>query len=147
MRSEFASADARVPVAAVDVAIFTVHGGVLRVVLVKTKKRPYSGLWELPGWKIRSDESLEEAAYRELVEKTGLKSVYLEQLYTFGEVERDRTGRAVSTVYFALVNAEGLELKTAAGIKKTATSPAKRGDLQAFINAGQSAIMHSDMQL
>jgi 8-oxo-dGTP diphosphatase len=110
--SEFANLDARVPAVAVDVAIFTVLGGELKVVLVKVKKRSYAGMWALPGGIIRSDESLEQAAYRELAEKTGLRNVYLEQLYTFGDVERDRTRRAVSTVYFALVNAEGPKLKT-----------------------------------
>ena len=111
-RSEFANIDPRIPVVAVDVAIFTVLGGELKVLLVKVKKRPYTGMWALPGGIIRSDESLEMAAYRELAEKTGLKNVYLEQLYTFGDVERDKTRRAISTMYFALVNAAGLRLRT-----------------------------------
>ncbi len=110
--SEFGPLDPRIPVVAVDVAVFTVLGGELKVLLVRVKKRPYTGMWALPGGIICSDESLEEAAYRELAEKTGLKSVYLEQLFTFGDVNRDKTRRAISTVYFALVNAEGLRLKT-----------------------------------
>ena len=110
--SEFGTLDPRIPVVAVDVAVFTVLGGELKVLLVRVKKRPYTGVWALPGGIICSDESLEEAAYRELAEKTGLKSVYLEQLFTFGDVNRDKTRRAISTVYFALVNAEGLRLKT-----------------------------------
>ncbi len=110
--SEFGTLDPRIPVVAVDVTVFTLLGSELRVLLVRVKKRPYTGVWALPGGIICSDESLEEAAYRELAEKTGLKSVYLEQLFTFGDVNRDKTRRAISTVYFALVNAEGLELKT-----------------------------------
>ncbi len=104
--------DPQIPIVAVDVAVFTVLDGGLKVLLVKVKKSLYAGMWALPGGIIRPDESLEEAAYRELAEKTGVKSVYLEQLYTFGEVKRDRTRRAISTVYFALVNAAGLNLTT-----------------------------------
>jgi len=110
--SEFGTLAPRIPVVAVDVAVFTLLRGELKVLLVRVKKRPYTGMWALPGGIICADESLEEAAYRELAEKTGLKSVYLEQLFTFGDVNRDKTRRAISTVYFALVNAEGLKLKT-----------------------------------
>ena len=104
--------DPRIPVVAVDVAILTVVEGRLRILLIKVKKKPYSGLWALPGGIIRPTESLDQAAYRELAEQTGVKNVYLEQLYTFGEVRRDKTRRAVSTVYFALLNPEGPGLKT-----------------------------------
>ena len=104
--------DPRIPVVAVDVAIFTVVRSELQVLLVKVRKKPYAGLWALPGGIIRTRESLDEAAHRELAEQTGVKNVYLEQLYTFGEVRRDKTRRAVSTVYFALVNAAGLGLRT-----------------------------------
>ena len=104
--------DPRIPVVAVDVAILTVVEGRLRILLIKVKKKPYSGLWALPGGIIRPTESLDQAAYRELAEQTGVRNVYLEQLYTFGEVRRDKTRRAVSTVYFALLNPEGPGPKT-----------------------------------
>ncbi len=104
--------DLRIPVVAVDVAILTVVEGRLRILLIKVKKKPYAGLWALPGGIIRPTESLDQAAYRELAEQTGVKNVYLEQLYTFGEVRRDKTRRAVSTVYFALLNPEGPGPKT-----------------------------------
>ena len=111
-RTAFDRLDPRIPIVAVDVAIFTVLEGGLKILLVKVKKPPYAGLWALPGGIIRSDESLNQAAYRELAEKTGVKNVYLEQLYTFGDVTRDRTRRAISTVYFALLTATGLNLTT-----------------------------------
>ena len=104
--------DPRVPVVAVDVAIVTVLEGGLKILLVKVKKKPYAGLWALPGGIIRSTESLDGAAHRELARQTGVKNVYLEQLYTFGEVRRDKTRRAVSTVYFALLNPGGPGPKT-----------------------------------
>ncbi len=135
-RTEFANLDPRIPVVAVDVAIFTVRGGELKVLLVKVKKRPYAGLWAFPGGIIRSDESLEQAAYRELAEKTGWRNVYLEQLYTFGDVERDRTRRAISTVYFALVNAEGLTLKTTEKYAGIEWFPVKKLPRLAYDHAG-----------
>jgi 8-oxo-dGTP diphosphatase len=111
-RNEFPNLDPGIPVVAVDLAILTVLGGELKVLLAEVRKRPYAGMWALPGGIISSDESLEQAAYRELAEKTGVRNVYLEQLYTFGDVKRDKTRRAISTVYFALVDAEGLNLRT-----------------------------------
>ncbi len=60
--------------------------------------------WALPGGFVRLDESLEEAARRELWEETGIENVFLEQLYTFGEVDRDPRDRIVTVAYYALVN-------------------------------------------
>ena len=90
-------------VVAVDVAIFTIIDQSLHVLLMKLSKPPYEKSWALPGGLIHSDESLDEAASRELKERTGLSGVYLEQLYTFGKINRDPFGRVVSTAYFALV--------------------------------------------
>lgn len=99
-------------VVAVDVAIFTIIDQALHVLLIKLKKPPYEDAWALPGGLIRSDESLDDAAKRELKERTGLGGVYLEQLYTFGEINRDPFGRVVSTAYFALVPSDSRALQT-----------------------------------
>jgi 8-oxo-dGTP diphosphatase len=98
-------------VVAVDVAIFTIIDNSLKVLLIKLKKKPYEQTWALPGGLIHSDESLEQAAERELRDRTGLQNVYLEQLYTFGRIDRDPFGRVVSTAYFALVSAGSVELE------------------------------------
>ncbi len=90
-------------VVAVDVALFTVVNNELRVLLMKLAKPPYENAWALPGGLIKSAESLDDAAKRELQERTGITGVYTEQLYTFGAVDRDPFGRVVSTAYFALV--------------------------------------------
>ena len=73
------------------------------VLLIKRKYPPYKGQWALPGGFVLQKESLEEAVQRELLEETGVKVSYLEQLYTFGSPERDPRQRIVSVAYFALV--------------------------------------------
>lgn len=97
---------------AVDIVIFTVSENALRVILIQMKKKPFSGMWAFPGGLIDPKESLDEAARRELAEKTGVSKVYLEQLYTFGEPKRDPFGRVISVTYFALISSGGIALKT-----------------------------------
>lgn len=90
-------------VIATDVVIFTIQNNELKVLLIKMKKAPFTGKWAAPGGLVNSDESVAESALRHLVEKTGLKNVYMEQLYTFGGVDRDPFGRVVSVAYSALI--------------------------------------------
>ena len=97
---------------AVDVVVFSIDKGELKVLLIEMKKRPYKSFWAAPGGLIKADESLDQAAKRQLSIKAGLKNVYLEQLYTFGEVNRDPFGRVVSTAYFALIPSAGIKPKT-----------------------------------
>ncbi len=99
-------------VIATDVAIFTVQGNELKVLLIKMKKEPFTGMWALPGGIIKVDESVDDAAARILEEKTGVTKIYLEQLATFGKVDRDPFGRVVSVAYFALVPSATRDLKT-----------------------------------
>jgi 8-oxo-dGTP diphosphatase len=88
---------------AVDVAVFTVLGDALQVLLFKARQGPFAGWWALPGGRLRAEETLDEAASRELGQQTGLRDVYLEQLYTFGGPGRDPQGRVVSVAYVALI--------------------------------------------
>jgi 8-oxo-dGTP diphosphatase len=92
------------PLVTVDCIIFGLDGTELRVLLIQRDLEPFRGIWALPGGFIHLDESLEEAARRELREETGLTHVFMEQLYTFGEVDRDPRGRVVTVAYFSLVN-------------------------------------------
>jgi 8-oxo-dGTP diphosphatase len=73
------------------------------VLLIQRRYPPFKGLWALPGGFVRDKESLEDAVKRELEEETGVKVNYLEQLYTFGQPDRDPRERVVSVAYFALV--------------------------------------------
>lgn len=100
------------PIPAVDMVIFTVDEDKLKVLVIKMKKAPYENCWALPGGLVRTEESVEQAARRTLHSKTGVKNIFLEQLYTFGEINRDPFGRVVSIAYFALVSSNGLKLKT-----------------------------------
>src|SRR3989344_5927033 len=95
---------------AVDLVIFTINADDLQVLLIKRKLSPYQGKWALPGGFVRLAESLEDAARRELQEETGICDVFLEQLYSFGEPERDPRGRVVTVAYFALIDSTKIKL-------------------------------------
>jgi len=89
------------PALTVDCVVFGL-GEHLEVLLVKRALAPFEGQWALPGGFVRMEESLEEAARRELEEETGLSEVFLEQLYTFGDPGRDPRDRVVTVAYYAL---------------------------------------------
>jgi len=91
------------PALTVDIVIFTVRDAHLQVLLVCRKEPPFEGEWALPGGFVRLEESLEEAAMRELCEETGIQDAYLEQLYTYGCPQRDPRGRVVTVAYYALI--------------------------------------------
>jgi len=94
------------PSVTVDVVIFTLIHQELQVLLVQRRNWPFAGHWAIPGGFVNMDESLELAARRELEEETGVDDVYLEQLYTFGDVGRDPRTRVISVAYIALVRAD-----------------------------------------
>ena len=84
---------------------------VLRLLLIKRGDHPYIGQWALPGGFVEMDESLDEAALRELQEETNIKNIYMEQLYTWGDIGRDPRTRVISTSYMALVDSSALEIQ------------------------------------
>ena len=92
------------PALTVDCAVFGLDDQDLKVLLIQRDLEPFAGKWALPGGFVHEEESLEEAARRELAEETGLTRVFLEQLYTFGDPGRDPRERVVTVAYFALVN-------------------------------------------
>lgn len=76
----------------------------LRILLIKRGEHPFKGEWALPGGFVQRDETAEVAAKRELEEETGVKEVYMEQLYTFSDPHRDPRTRVISIAYMALLN-------------------------------------------
>lgn len=97
---------------AVDNCIFSIIGDELHVLVIQMKKKPFDGMLAFPGGFVRDGESVERAASRILKEETNVERVYLEQLYTFGEIDRDPRTRVVSVAYMALTHSASHELKT-----------------------------------
>lgn len=106
------------PSVTVDIIIFTVKDNDLKVLLVKRAIEPFKDMWAIPGGFVRINESLEEAAKRELQEETNVKAEYLEQLYTFGATNRDPRGRVITVAYMALINADKVKLKAATDVSE-----------------------------
>ncbi|MDG5854707.1 NUDIX hydrolase [Clostridium beijerinckii] len=80
----------------------------MQVLLIKRDDYPYKGKWAIPGGFVKNDESLEEGALRKLKEETGIDNVYTEQLYTFGEINRDPRTRIISIGNIALISKEDI---------------------------------------
>src|SRR5206468_7135115 len=96
---------------------------------------PFKSKWALPGGFVCVDETLDEAARRELEEEAGLKDVFLEQLYTFGAVHRDPRERVVSVAYYALVKLAAHETKAATDAADAQWFPISKAPRLAFDHA------------
>jgi 8-oxo-dGTP diphosphatase len=95
----------------VDLVIFTIQDHRLRVLLIRRKIPPFRGQWALPGGFVREGESLEDAAKRELAEEAGVRNIYLEQLYSFGDPGRDPRAQVVTIAYYALIASDRITLR------------------------------------
>lgn len=97
---------------AVDAVVFgyTSKEG-LSVLLIKRDIEPFKNSWALPGGLVGDTESLEQAIQRELKEETGVNINYLEQLYSFGDPDRDPRNRVISITYYGLVKPDAFELQ------------------------------------
>lgn len=93
------------PAVTVDIVLFSVREGAVEVLLIRRARPPFEGAWALPGGFVGIDEGLEAAAHRELREETGIEVPYLEQLYAFGDPERDPRERVISVAWFAHIRA------------------------------------------
>jgi len=105
------------PSVTTDVAICSIFNNEIQIPLIKRKHNPYKNCWALPGGfvDVDKDNTLEEAALRELKEETGLYDVYLEQLKTYGDKDRDPRKRIISIAYFALTQKIGIDANIRAG--------------------------------
>ncbi|MEQ8637485.1 NUDIX hydrolase [Gimesia maris] len=104
----------------VDCVVFGLDEADLQVLLIQRDLPPFEGDWALPGGFVRLEESLDEAARRELQEETGIENVFLEQLYTIGTVDRDPRERVVTVAYYALVNLSDHRIQAATDARNAA---------------------------
>ncbi|MEO5893581.1 MAG: NUDIX domain-containing protein [Ferruginibacter sp.] len=98
------------PSVTIDCVVFGYDCHSISLLLINRKEEPFENMWTLPGGFLYLEETPEEGARRILKNKTGLHNLYLEQLYTFGEVTRDPRGRVLSIAYYALVDPRRFEL-------------------------------------
>lgn len=99
------------PSVTTDILIFAIDKRELKILLIKRKEWPFEGEWAIPGGFVKIEEDIETTAHRELLEETGVKDVYLEQLKTFGEPGRDPRTRVITVAYIALLPSPSLNLK------------------------------------
>ena len=116
------------PSVAVDLLVFTVKDDRLKIVLVRRNEHPFKDMLSLPGVFVGINETLDEAAARGAMEEAGLADIYFEQLYTWGDIDRDPRMRIISVSYLSLTPAEKLTLS--AGSR---TSSAELYDVEALL--------------
>lgn len=97
----------------VDCVILGFENGELKVLLIKSDLEEFKDEWSLLGDLVRPDEDLNTASYRILKSRTGLEDVFLEQVYTFGDLNRHPAGRVITTAYYSLININDHQLKLA----------------------------------
>lgn len=130
----------RRPNASVDCVIYTIFDKALHVLLVKRAEHPYLGKWSLVGGyvDIDNDHNLEDTAKRKLLEKTAVRTPYLEQAFTIGGRKRDPRNWSITTVYFALLPFDAISLSAGEGatdIKWSKIGDEKVGEPLAFDHA------------
>jgi len=108
------------PAVTVDCVLFGLDEEDLKVLLIQRDLEPFAGRWALPGGFVHIGESPEESARRELKDETGVKNVFLEQLYTFGHPDRDPREHIISIAYYALVNLNDHEILAATDAREAA---------------------------
>jgi 8-oxo-dGTP diphosphatase len=101
------------PALTVDCVVFGLDEDELEVLLIRRALEPFANRWALPGGFVHIDETVEDAARRELEEETGLRKIFLEQLYTFGALDRDPRERTVTVAYYALVKLSDHKVRAA----------------------------------
>jgi len=126
---------------AVDLLVFTIEDGALKLLMIRRQYPPFAGMWALPGVFVRHDETLDDAAARGILEETGLHDIYFEQLYTWGAVNRDPRRRIISVSYLALVPLSQIR-NYAVGQR---TTDVKLADVKELLAADDIAFDHQEI--
>lgn len=100
------------PAVTVDVVLFAYTHEQLKTLLIRRAHEPYEGAWALPGGFVEMDEDLSTAAQRELAQETNLRNVPVQQLHTYGAVDRDPRGRVISVAHWAVLSQEQVAIST-----------------------------------
>jgi len=108
------------PALAVDCVVFGLDDDDLKVLLIRRGMEPFIGRWALPGGFVHIDETVEEAARRELKEEAGIEPAVLEQLQAFSSLNRDPRERVVSVAHYALVKLSEHSVQAATDAKEAA---------------------------
>lgn len=132
----------------VDSVIYSIIDGELHVLIAQRNEHPFKDRWALVGGYIdlEKDKTLEDTATRKLAEKTGIKTPYLEQLYTIGNAERDPRGWSVTTVYFALIASDKVILKSGGGAKDTRWEKITNGEIGVELAFDHNVILYDSTQ-
>ena len=99
------------PSVTADGVIFGFDAGELKLLLIERGIEPFKGKWAFPGGFLNMEENSDECARRELFEETGIENVFIEQLYTFSDVNRDPRGRVITVAYYALVKLSDFKIQ------------------------------------
>ena len=108
------------PAVAVDIVVFGLDIEDLKILLIQRDFDPFKGRWALPGGFTNPGETLEETAVRELEEETNLSDIYIEQLYTFSDPDRDPREQVISVTYYGLVNLSEHSIEAASDARNAA---------------------------
>ena len=127
----------------IDCVVFGYDNPSLKILALQSELEPYAGLYSLVGDLVQPDETLEHAAQRILLERTGLKEVKLEQVKTFGKPDRHPLGRVISTAFFALVNSHDYKVDPKIGLHPKWTS-IEQMDEMAF---DHKEILHESLKI
>ena len=130
----------------VDCVVFGFDDGALKVLLIQRALEPFKGRWALPGGFVRVEETIDDAARRELAEEAGLKHVFLEQLYTFGGLRRDPRERVVSVAHYALVKLSDHRARAATDASNAQWFPISNAPKLAFDHADILAVALSRLK-
>lgn len=102
----------------VDNVIFGFDGNNLKVLLIRRKHEPFAGFWALPGDIVQPDQDLDEGALQVLERLTGIKNVFLEQVHTFGKVDRHPRGRVITVAYYSLIKIDDVKISPSSFAEK-----------------------------
>lgn len=123
----------------VDSVVFGFDEGDLKILLIKRGEEPYLNKWALPGYFVKENETIDNAAARVLDELTGLQNVYLEQVQTFGAIDRHPSGRVITVGYFSLIKIEDYQLQ------ESETPLAQQAEWHKLSSIGELAFDHDEI--